>query len=109
MKKEELKEDVGQLNEIEKKGVKQLIKGFSKDESIEAVKVISSDVLWEELIRRNTKMVEAVNDIEDILGVTVDNIYPITVKAWDDIKRKYDDIENKFKRIKKGLGLKNED
>lgn len=49
-------------------------------------------------------MVQKINEIEDILGISVDNINPITVKAWEDIKNRYDDLEDKFKKIMKGFG-----
>lgn len=92
------------MGELEKKEFKETIKALTDEESIEAIKVMSSENLWQELIRRNTTMVQKINEIEDILGISVDNINPITVKAWEDIKTRYDDLEDKFKRIMKGFG-----
>lgn len=92
------------MGELEKKEFKETIKALTEEESIEAIKVMSSENLWQELIRRNTSMVQKINEIEDILGISVDNINPITVKAWEDIKTRYDDLEDKFKRIMKGFG-----
>lgn len=92
------------MGELEKKEFKETIKALTDEESIEAIKVMSSENLWQELIRRNTSMVQKINEIEDILGISVDNITPITVKAWEDIKNRYDDLEDKFKKIMKGFG-----
>lgn len=92
------------MGELEKKEFKETIKALTDEESIEAIKVMSSENLWQELIRRNTSMVQKINEIEDILGISVDNINPISVKAWEDIKNRYDDLEDKFKRIMKGFG-----
>lgn len=92
------------MGELEKKEFKETIKALTDEESIEAIKVMSSENLWQELIRRNTTMVQKINEIEDILGISVDNITPITVKAWEDIKNRYDDLEDKFKKIMKGFG-----
>lgn len=92
------------MGELEKNEFKETIKALTEEESIEAIKVMSSENLWQELIRRNTSMVQKINEIEDILGISVDNINPITVKAWEDIKTRYDDLEDKFKRIMKGFG-----
>lgn len=92
------------MGELEKKEFKETIKALTDEESIEAIKVMSSENLWQELIRRNTSMVQKINEIEDILGISVDNINPITVKAWEDIKNRYDDLEDKFKKIMKGFG-----
>lgn len=92
------------MGELEKKEFKETIKALTEEESIEAIKVMSSENLWQELIRRNTSMVQKINEIEDILGISVDNINPITVKAWEDIKNRYDDLEDKFKKIMKGFG-----
>lgn len=92
------------MGELEKKEFKETIKALTDEESIEAIKVMSSENLWQELIRRNTTMVQKINEIEDILGISVDNINPITVKAWEDIKNRYDDLEDKFKKIMKGFG-----
>lgn len=92
------------MGELEKNEFKETIKALTDEESIEAIKVMSSENLWQELIRRNTSMVQKINEIEDILGISVDNINPITVKAWEDIKARYDDLEDKFKRIMKGFG-----
>lgn len=92
------------MGELEKNEFKETIKALTEEESIEAIKVMSSENLWQELIRRNTSMVQKINEIEDILGISVDNINPITVKAWEDIKNRYDDLEDKFKKIMKGFG-----
>jgi hypothetical protein len=93
------------MNELEKKEFKDIVKAFGEEEILEAVRLIPGDYLWNELIRRNTKMLKGVNYIEEILGTTVDNLQPIPIVAWEDMKRRYDDLENKFAKIRKGFGI----
>lgn len=94
------------MNELEKKEFKDVVKAFSDEEINEAIRLIPDDYLWNELIRRNTKMLQKIDQIEEVIGVTLDNIQPIPIKAWEDMKRRYDDLEHKFVRIRKTFGGK---
>lgn len=92
------------MSEMEKKELKDRIKALTDEETNEVIRLMPSDLLWDELIRRNTKMLQRINKIEDTLGITVDNIHPISIKAWEDIRERYTDVEDKFIYIKKGFG-----
>ncbi len=101
--KEKVTIELEGLGEVGKTRLKETVKAFTDEEKTETIKLIPSDKLWEELIRRNTSMVQRINEIEDVLGISVDNIYPITIKAWEDIQRRFNDVEEKFKKIAKGF------
>jgi hypothetical protein len=92
------------MNELERNEFKDRIRALNVEEVVETVRLLSSEVLWNELIRRNTKMLQRINQMEDLLGITIDNIQPISIKAWEDIRHRYDDLETKFIRIRKGFG-----
>lgn len=93
------------LSEMDKIELKNRTKGLSDEELSEVIKLIPSDTLWEELIRRNTSMLQKINNIEEVLGITVDNISTISIIAWEDIRKRYFDLENKFKAITKGFRI----
>ena len=48
-------------------------------------------------------MLQKINYIEEVLGVSFDNIRPIPVKAWEDIRSRYNDLKDKFGKIRKGF------
>lgn len=83
--------------------IKDTVKAFTQEETLEVVKIISDDILWDELIRRNTSIENELYRIEDVLGVTLDNLRPIPIKAWNDLKDRYDDQKTKFQMIRKGM------
>lgn len=89
------------MSELEKKEFKERIKALSDEEVLETVKLLPDDCLWNELFRRNTKMLQRVNQIEEVLGVNMDNIMPIPIETWNEIRRRYEDLEKKFVRVKK--------
>lgn len=89
------------MTELEKKEFKERIKALSNEETLETVKLIPDECLWDELFRRNTMMMQRINQIEEVLGATMDNIMPISIKAWNDIRHRYEDLEKKFVRIRK--------
>ena len=92
------------MNELEKNLFKDSVKAYTEEEKLEAIKLIPSDYLWDELINRNTKMLQRINFVEETLGVSLDNIHPIPAMAWDDIRYRYTDTEDKFKKVMKGFG-----
>ena len=87
--------------QAEKDEIKNIIKGFSEEEHKDAIRLFPDDVLWEELFRRNTRMLQRVNQIEEVIGVNMDNILPIPIDTWNEIKRRYMDLKNKYVRIRK--------
>ena len=87
--------------QAEKNEFKQVIKGFSEVECEEAVKILPDKCLWDELFRRNSAMLQKINQIEEALGVNMDNIKPIPINTWMEIRERYEDLEKKFVRVKK--------
>ena len=87
--------------QAEKDEIKNIIKGLSEEENKDAVRVIPDEVLWEELFRRNTMMLQRINQIEKVVGANMDNILPIPINTWNEIKRRYLDLKNKYMRIRK--------
>lgn len=87
--------------QAEKDSFKDIIKSFSNEEYIETVKLIPDFCLWDELFRRNTAMLQRINQIEEVLGVNMDNIKPIPIETWLEIRRRYEDLEKKYVMIRK--------
>ena len=93
------------MSELEKKEFKDRIKALTEEEISETIRLIPDDVIWSELIRRNTSMLQRVNQIEEVLGVSMDNIMPIPIDTWNEIRRRYEDLEKKYVRIRKLGGM----
>lgn len=89
------------MNDVEKNEIKCITKALTDEEINEVIRVIHDDYLWDELFRRNTIMLQRVNQIEEVLGVNMDNIMPIPIETWNEIKRRYMDLKNKYIRIRK--------
>ena len=95
------------MENVEKVGttvIKDTVKALEQDEVLEAIKVVSDDVLWDELMRRDALMLKKINYIEEILGISLDNLRPIPVSAWQDMRARYNDLRDKFSKIRKGFG-----
>ena len=89
------------MNEIERDKFKESIMALTDEEKNEMIKLIPSNLMWEELFNRNTKMLKKINDIEEILGIKTDTVSVIPIAAWEDFKTKYNDVEDKFSHIQK--------
>lgn len=89
------------MSELELKEFRERMKALSDEETNEIVKLIADEKLWNELFRRNTKMLQRINQIEEVIGVNMDNIMPIPIETWNEIRHRYEDIEEKYKRIRK--------
>lgn len=87
--------------QAEKDEIKNIIKGLSEEECKDVIRLIPDEVMWEELFRRNTRMLQRINQIEEVVGVSMDNILPIPIDTWNEIKRRYLDLKNKYMRIRK--------
>ena len=48
-------------------------------------------------------MLEKINYIQEIIGGSCDNLHPISAKAWEDIRTRYNDLRDKFSKIRKGF------
>ena len=97
-------EEVNKLSPIDKEELRDITRAYSEEEYTTIIKVIPDDYLWDELIRRDKAMLEKVYYIESILGTSLDNIIPIPVKAWEDIRNRYTDLKDKISIIRKGFG-----
>lgn len=94
------------MEKIEKVGsiaIKDTVKALDQEEVLEAIKVVSDDILWDELMRRDNECLEKINYIEEILGISLDNLHPIPVSAWEDMRARYNDLRDKFSKIRKGF------
>lgn len=89
------------MGELEKEELRERIKALSKDEQIEIVDLLPDEILWDELFERNTMMLKVINQIEEVLGVNMDNIMPIPIETWNEIRCRYEDLEKKYARIKR--------
>lgn len=57
------------MNEVERQELKNRIEGMSEEETLLAVKVIPTDVLWDELRRRDNLNREMITNARQILKV----------------------------------------
>jgi hypothetical protein len=60
---------VENMNEVERQELKNRIEGMSEEETLLAVKVIPTDVLWDELRRRDNLNREMITNARQILKV----------------------------------------
>ena len=92
------------LSQTDKNELKNITKAYTTDEYETIVKCIPDEFLWVEIIRRYNVMTKGVEFVAEILGVSVDNIVYISANTWQDIRGKYDDLKEKFQKIRKGTG-----
>lgn len=95
--------EVNKLSEVEKDQLRDITKAYKDEELHVIIKVIPDDYLWDELMRRDSLMFEKITDIEEVLGISLDNLRPIPARAWEDIRNRYDDLKIKFGKIRKGF------
>ena len=103
---EETKETTIKLSVGEVEQLKNLTKAYTPAELLVIIESIPSDYLWDELIRRDNQMLQNIFHIEDVLGVSLDNIRPIPLRAWEDIRGRYNELKSKYRNIREGLRLK---
>lgn len=92
------------FTEKEKKAIAERTMAMSEDELVIALKCIKSDLLWNELRRRNSKMQEKIETVNEILGVSVSDVNPINESAWNGMVKRFSDVEERFTKITKGFG-----
>ena len=102
----EIKDTTSKLSAVEKDQLRDITKAYKDAELHVIIKAIPDEYLWDELMRRDSLMLQKINYIEEVLGVSFDNIHPIPLKAWEDIRSRYDDLKTKFSKIRKGFGAK---
>ncbi len=100
---ETVKTEFIEMGDLDKQKLKETVKAFTDEDKTEIVKLFPSDKLWEELIRRNLLMNEILDNICEIMGVAMDGLSPISAKTWCEIKNKFDNIEDKYTKIRKGF------
>ena len=100
---EKIVTDVNKLSQKDKEELRDITKAYTDEEYLTIIKVVPDDYLWDELIRRDAAMLEKINYIQEIIGGSCDNLHPISAKAWEDIRNRYDDLKDKFSLIRKGF------
>ena len=91
------------LSELDEEKLIDIAKSYSEEELSVIIKEIPDDYLWDELIRRDSLIYKKISCIEEVLDVSLDNLHPIPVRAWKEIRTRYDDLQNKFTKIRKGF------
>ena len=59
------------MNEVEKQELKSRVEGMSQEETLIAVKVIPTDVLWDELRRRETAERNQLQGVKDLVSICI--------------------------------------
>lgn len=96
--------ELNQLTETDKNKLKEVTKAYTDEEYKTILRVVPDDHLWDELIRRNTSMTKGIDYVANTLDVSLDSIIPISAKAWDEMKTRYDDLKIKFSKIRQFFG-----
>ena len=84
-----------------KEKLRDITKAYTEEELNVVIKVIPDNHLWEELMRREASMLNGANNICEILGASFDTLNPIPVRAWEDIRKRYDDLREKYLKMRK--------
>ena len=89
------------LSEVEKEELKDITKAYTDEELNVIIKVIPDNFLWDELMRREGAMVKGANTVCEIVGASFDNLQPIPARAWKEIRIRYDDLREKYTKLRK--------
>ena len=92
------------LSQTDKETLANVTKSYTNEELDVVIKEIPDDYLWNEIMRRDSFAIEGINYIEGILDVSFDNLHPIPDKAWSEIKARYEDLQDKYIKIRKVFG-----
>ena len=95
--------EVNKLSNFEKEKLKDITEAYKDEELQVIIKAIPDDYLWDELMRRDALMLKKINYIEEVLGISLDNLHPIPASAWEDMRTRYNDLRDKFSKIRKGF------
>lgn len=96
--------DENNMTQAEKKKIIEIIKSYQPQDLQIAITTFPDDLLWSELIRRESAMFKKIKCVEEIVGIKMDNIQPIPAIAWNETKKRYDDIKDKFVKLKRMFG-----
>lgn len=91
------------LSAADIEALKNVTESYTSEELNVVIKAIPDDYLWNELMRRDAVVLESINHIEGILDISLDCLRPIPAKAWAEIRTRYEDLQNKFLKIRKGF------
>lgn len=97
----EVNTEVNKLSEVEKEELKDITKAYTDEELNVIIKVIPDNFLWDELMRREGTMVKGANSVCEIVGASFDNLQPIPARAWKEIRNRYDDLREKYIKLRK--------
>lgn len=95
---------IEKMTEREVSAIKETISSMTDKEQSVCLSSIASSKLWDELRSRYSIRQRKINSFNNIIGVSMSSISPITDNTWDAIIEKYSDIENRFSEISKILG-----
>ena len=98
--------DENGMTRSEKNKILEMAKGFQKEDFNVAITVFPDDVLWTELMRRNNAMYQKIKEVESIIGVELDNVQSVPALAWNELKKRYDDLREKFVKVRNVFGGK---
>ena len=93
--------ETGKLSLVEKEELKNITKANTKEELNVIIKCVPDNILWEELMRREESMFKGADSICEIIGASFDNLKPIPARAWEDIRTRYDDLRDKYVKLRK--------
>ena len=93
------------ISELDEEKLKDITQSYEVEELNVIIREIPDDYLWDELMRRESFVLKNINYIEEILDISFDNLRPIPAKAWKDIRTRYDEMQNKYKKIRKELQI----
>lgn len=102
----EPKTDENGMTQAERNKILDVVKAYKEEDFKIAVTAFPDDALWNELIRRESAMFKKIKCVEEIVGINMDNILPIPAITWNETKRRYDDIKDKFVKLKQMFGGK---
>ena len=95
--------EVNKLSEVEKEELKDITKAYTDEELNVIIKVIPDNFLWDELMRREGTMVKGASAVCEIVGASFDSLQPIPARAWKEIRNRYDDLREKYTKLRKVL------
>ena len=96
--------DENGMTQVEKNKIIETIKAYQPQDFSIAITVFPDDLLWNELMRRESAMFKKIKCVEEVVGIKMDNIQSIPAIAWNESKKRYDDIKDKFVKLKKMFG-----
>ena len=93
--------EVNKLSQVEKEELRDITKAHTEEELNVIIRCVPDNLLWDELMKREGSMLNGANAVCEIVGATFDNLKPIPARAWEDIRNRYDDLRDKYLKLRK--------